>query len=417
LEEARTVLYISYDGMTDPLGQSQVLPYLTGLAARGHEITLLSAEKKARFAADSATVQRLCDAAGIDWQPIRYHKRPPLLSSVADTALIERRALQLHRERCFDIIHCRSYLPAIVGHRLKRKVGTRFLFDMRGFWADERVDGGLWKLDNRLFAAVYRYFKRRESEWLRSADHVVTLTQEGQRILLARPDRDKDGPPISVIPCCVDFDSFPAVDRARRDAARLALGIVADARVAAYLGSVGTWYMLDEMFDFFKVQLERRPEAIFLFLTRDEPGPIIAAAAARGIGEKSLRIRGANRQEVPQLLAAADYGLFFIKPVFSKKASSPTKMGELLALELPMVTNGGVGDVETILGETGAGAVVEAFTAEAYGHALDALDQSHFDMGKWRARARHWFDLAQGLNRFDAIYLSLAKRTRPSTGR
>ena len=29
------VLYISYDGMTDALGQSQVLPYLCGLAQRG----------------------------------------------------------------------------------------------------------------------------------------------------------------------------------------------------------------------------------------------------------------------------------------------------------------------------------------------------------------------------------------------
>ena len=42
-------------------------------------------------------------------------------------------------------------------------------------------------------------------------------------------------------------------------------------------------------------------------------------------------------------------------PVFSKKASSPTKMGEFLALELPIVTNGGVGDVSRIMYETAAG--------------------------------------------------------------
>ena len=45
-------LYISYDGMTDPLGRSQVLPYLQGLSERGHEITLLSCEKPARMAAE-----------------------------------------------------------------------------------------------------------------------------------------------------------------------------------------------------------------------------------------------------------------------------------------------------------------------------------------------------------------------------
>ena len=42
------VLFISYDGMTDPLGGSQVIPYLRGLAAHGHSITIVSAEKPER---------------------------------------------------------------------------------------------------------------------------------------------------------------------------------------------------------------------------------------------------------------------------------------------------------------------------------------------------------------------------------
>ena len=43
------VLYISYDGMTDPLGQSQVLPYLCGLSKSGYQFTILSFEKKQRL--------------------------------------------------------------------------------------------------------------------------------------------------------------------------------------------------------------------------------------------------------------------------------------------------------------------------------------------------------------------------------
>lgn len=38
------VLYISYDGMTDPLGQSQVLPYLTGLSKSGYRFKLVPFE-------------------------------------------------------------------------------------------------------------------------------------------------------------------------------------------------------------------------------------------------------------------------------------------------------------------------------------------------------------------------------------
>lgn len=32
----KQALYLSYDGMTDPLGQSQVLPYIIGLQKKRH---------------------------------------------------------------------------------------------------------------------------------------------------------------------------------------------------------------------------------------------------------------------------------------------------------------------------------------------------------------------------------------------
>ena len=83
-------------------------------------------------------------------------------------------------------------------------------------------------------------------------------------------------------------------------------------------------------------------------------------------------------------------------------------MGELLALELPMITNGGVGDVAEIMAETGAGVVVEHFDANAYRHALDDLAGLKSDMEKWRSAARHWFDLETGIERYDTIYRELA---------
>lgn len=41
------ILYLTYDGLSDPLGQSQVIPYIVGLSKRGHKIVVLSSEKKA----------------------------------------------------------------------------------------------------------------------------------------------------------------------------------------------------------------------------------------------------------------------------------------------------------------------------------------------------------------------------------
>lgn len=405
------VLYLSYDGMCDPLGGSQVLPYLVALAKLGHSIDLISFEKTERSAKERSAVQRVCDEAGIRWHPLRYHKRPPVISAMYDVREMRRLAESLNRDRHFDVVHCRSYLPALVGLRLKRRYGVRFLFDMRGFWADERVDGAIWNLSNPLLRAVFRYFKKREKDFLREADHVVSLTEAGKAVLLDRRDNDDGGPPITIIPCCADFDAFPPVTKAARKSARLRLGIPAKGTVAAYLGSFGSWYMIDEMLDFFRIQLERDPTARFLVVSREPRDDIEAAAVSRGVAPSALIVRPAARDEVPILLAAADYGLFFIKPVFSKKASSPTKMGEFLALELPMITNGDVGDVSRIMQESGAGVVVKGFSPDAYREALDQFEALDPDMPRWRSAARSWFDLGMGVRRYDAIYHSLISGT------
>lgn len=406
------ILFVSYDGMTDPLGRSQVLPYLIGLSAMGHEITLLSCEKPARLARDAAVIERICRDAGIGWRPIVYRSRPPVLGSMSNVANLKRTARRLHAEHNFDMVHGRSYIGAIVALDLKCKFGVSFLFDMRGFWADERVDGNVWNLSNPVFRAVYGYYKRLEAQFLAQADHIISLTEAGKRIVAARPETRA---PITVIPCCVDFDHFALVTEAARAAARTELDIALERKVVAYLGSLGTWYMLDEMLDFFAVYRGHEPSALLFFITQDDPQPIVDAAAARGITNDALLIRPASREQVPRFLEAADYGLFFIKPVFSKKASSPTKMGELLAMGLPVVTNTGVGDVDEILHDVEGGAVTARFDVPAYEAAIAKLRELKALPADIRRNALGWFDVKTGIARYHAIYEALIALKRDTS--
>ena len=402
------VLYITYDGLTDPLGGSQVLPYLTGLAAQGHRITILSCEKPERMSKYGSSIRQLCDRAHIAWHPLKYHKKPPILSSALDALALQRAAIKLHRRVRFDVVHCRSYIPARSGMALKRRFGVRFLFDLRGFWPDEKVEGGNWDLANPLYGAVYRYFKRLETRLLIAADHIVSLTEAGKRQLMARPELAEQGRPITVIPCCVDFDDIPLTAESSRRAARDQLAIEADDAVLAYLGSLGSWYMLDEMLEFFKTYASRRGNARFLFITLDDPESIRRAAADHGVDPRQLVVRAASRDEVRELIAVADLGIFFIKPVFSKIASSPTKMGEMLAAGLPIIANAGVGDVEQMIDEMDCGVAVREFTPEHYEAALDQLEQLAGSSETRRVRAKELFDVQLGIERYDRIYRELA---------
>lgn len=401
-------LYITYDGLTDPLGRSQVLPYLAGLSRLGHQITILSCEKLARLQSDGEKISRICAEAGLDWHPLRYHAKPPIITSLYDTRALSRESEQLHRREPFDIVHCRSYIPAIAGRRLQRRCGVRFLFDMRGFWPEEKVEGGNWPQSNPAFRAVYRYFKNKEADFLAYADHVICLTHEAEREMVSRPDGLIGSERITVIPCCVDFLHFsqPATDA--RAAARRELGLPEGAKVLVYLGSLGGNYMLGELLDFFLAFREAHPGALFLFVTQNEAEPIRAAGAQKGIGGEELVVRPASREEVPIFVSAGDVGIAFKQPVFSSKGCSPTKLGEMLALGLPVVANDGVGDVGEVLSDTGVGVIVEDFNSGSYRRAAAALQKVDASPAEIRRRALPWFDVEIGIGRYDEVYRSLA---------
>jgi glycosyltransferase involved in cell wall biosynthesis len=400
-------LYISYDGLTDALGRSQVLPYVTGLRRRGHRFTILSCEKPDRFASEGAKVRAICEAEGIAWRPLPYHQRPPVLSGVYDRIMLSREAARLHRETLFDIVHCRSYIPAAAGMALKRRFGVRFLFDMRGLWPEEKVEAGSWPQSKPLFRAIYNYFKRLEAKLFASSDHVVTLTRASLPNLQARPTLRDGGAGLSVIPCCADFEHFPLPTAAIRAEARRTLGIHAEAKVLAFLGSPGPWYLLDEMLDFFAVYQAKVPEALMLFVSHHPRELVVQAAARRGIPADRIVVRGATREEVPQFMSAADAGLFFIPPVPSKVATSPTKMAEMMALGLPVVANARIGDVEEILRDTGCGVTVRSFDQSGYEAAVEELGRISRSPAEVREAAIALFDLAEGVDRYDGIYRRL----------
>jgi glycosyltransferase involved in cell wall biosynthesis len=107
------------------------------------------------------------------------------------------------------------------------------------------------------------------------------------------------------------------------------------------------------------------------------------------------------------LASISNFSLFFIKPAYSKKASSPTKQGELMGLGVPIVCNNGVGDTSEIVKKYKAGVVVEAFDEKAYNRAIEEIEALDFDREKLRSGARDYFDLALGVKRYLGVYQKL----------
>src|SRR5829696_3081750 len=96
------VLYISYDGLTDPLGQSQILPYLTGLSKEGYEFTILSFEKKEKLKSEGDQIKKLTEEANIRWIPLLFTHKPPILAKMYDRYRMWHTALSLQRKHRFQ---------------------------------------------------------------------------------------------------------------------------------------------------------------------------------------------------------------------------------------------------------------------------------------------------------------------------
>lgn len=399
----KQVLYLSYDGMTDPLGQSQVLPYLIGLSKKGYVFTLISFEKLDRFEKDKATIQKICDDSNIDWKPQFYTKKPPVLSTLKDIWKMNQLAKKTQASKPIEIIHCRSYISALIGLGFKRKHGVKFLFDMRGFWADERVEGKIWNLKNPLFKWVYSYFKKKEKQFFSESDGIVSLTHAGKKIILDWNLPHVSSEKIVVIPCCVDLNLFNVESIKHQKKQELLQKLNLENKfIVGYVGSIGTWYMLPEMLQTFKKIKEQHTNSVFLFVTKDNSEQIISEAQKIGVLADSLCFTACIHSEVPTYISLFDLSIFYIRPSFSKQASSPTKQGELMAMGVPIICNSGVGDTTEIIQKYHSGIV------DWNSESLDQLE-TVFNKEETIAGAKDFFDLTLGTEKYAEKYVQLFK--------
>jgi glycosyltransferase involved in cell wall biosynthesis len=373
-------LFITYTGLLEPLGVSQVLPYVRGLAWRGYRMAILSFEKEVHGSDRFARTRRLLDQEGIAWHALRYHKRPPVLSTVLDVAsgvMAGRRA-----SRSVRFVHARGHVAALIAFSLWKLSGVPFLFDHRGRMADEYADAGIWPAGGLL----YRLTERWEQRFIRHAARTVVLTERLRAALGPYADRSV------VIPCAVDLSAF----RPRERGVPVNFDLV-------YAGSWSGLYLGQDILRFFEVYRKLRPDARLLVLV---PRPTDLRAAPRGV-----ELRVAAPEEVPALLRSAGAGLSLRRPGRAQVAASPVKISEYLASGLPVVTSPGVGDLDKLVPQRRVGIVLPGFSEDDMrraGEDLIALQEEGLEVGRrCRVLAEERYGLDAAIETYDQVYRAI----------
>ena len=397
--------------MTDPLGQSQVIPYLSGLSKRGYKITLISCEKKDRLEKMGSVIREQLNNAGIEWHYYNFSTRPPLISKFRDINRLRKKAVQLHKEKNFSIVHCRSYMASLAGMYLKRKLGIRFIFDMRGFWADERIDGAVWSLKNPVYKWLYSYFKRFEKKSILAADAVICLTRNGIREMLTWKYIDeKVAAKIHHITTCCDIhsfdDTFAAREKRSFDPAKIQF---------VYIGSIGPWHSFDKLTLFIKAVYDNIPGSYFKLIVSSGQEAMEQFISENNMHKERFVVKYVPHKQIAAEIADTDIAFFFIPHQYSKIASSPTKMGEMLSAGLPVITGSQIGDVDELIKNNKIGYILEEFTAAAITAGVQTVinqcvTEKNNLMVRCRETAEDYFSLEKGIQKYADIYATLVQK-------
>lgn len=401
-------LFITYDGLLDALGGSQILPYIKGIAVKQGGMVVLSFEKSGRLEQGQSSMYLELQKFAIQWKPLRFTSGIGVLGKLWDMCRMYYWCAWLSFKHNVNVVHARGHPTAQIGLFIKRLLGAKLIFDCRGLWVDERVDKGGWDLSKPFHRMQFNYFKRVERKLFTHADQVVVLTEKVVNEVVrlgASPPRK-----ITVIPCCADFNHFPLATTDLKSKARSNAGIPLGARVLGYLGSVGRMYMLDRFFYMFALAAKEHLDIHACLITPD-------VEVLRQIMLKSLpsslhdrvHIKTASRDEVPNLLPAIDVLVNFVQPSYARISMSPTKLAECFAAGIPIICNEGVGDVEKIVNKLGAGYVVTSVSDEGLADLILELDEI-FSMGGQRLRdaAQPLLGLELAQNRYQYVYSQLS---------
>jgi glycosyltransferase involved in cell wall biosynthesis len=388
------ITQVSLDGLSTPLGQSQVLTVSERLQAMGWECTILSLEPEP---ANEDTFDRLyarMALSGVCWEhrPYRRGRIGAVKNVVSMTAM-----LRVVWERT-DLFHCRSYFGAFFPATSDIFRNVPYVFDTRGYWVDEKIEAGRWFQDTASRAIA----RRVERELYDRASGVVSLTElAAEDVRNGRFGRWHPEQRSICIPTCVDYTKFRIERGAAPD------DFLNDGPIVGYVGSLNPSYEYRKSLELAALILNRVPRAKFLGLT-SQVSEIGSLADELAIPAGRRLITSVAHDEIHLWLPWIDFGLtLLVDPIQAKRASMPTKLAEFFATGIAPISHGGNSEVTDWVSRAGSGMVLEDLSNDSLERAADFMSSGVPEadvLMRARLATEDHFSLDSGAKRYDGLF-------------
>jgi len=269
----------------------------------------------------------------------------------------------------------------------------KLIFDIRGFWIDEKVD----RYGLRINSIKYKFFKFFENLLLKKSDYIICLTNESMNIII---EKNKIySKKIIVIPTCVDTELFKPNYKIKES----------KITYLTYLGSTKGAYDLKKVVFEFKKLLEINNHFFLTIISRDNHLEIINIFQSYNIAESYFKIISLKREKLISELIKNDIGIFYLNKNYSIKASFPTKIAEYLSLGIPIICNNFNEDINLIMNKYNIGKIYN-FESTNNNNLYQIIQKIKNDKNIKRNcidLANNEFSLKNGLQKYKKVYNNL----------
>lgn len=305
----KKILYITYDGINDPLGQSQVLGYLKNLS-KNFEILIISFEKIKNF-----NNKKYLKNTTIKNIQLPYFNN--LFLKICIFILLNL-IIFFNFFRGYRIVHFRGFIASAVSLISIYILKFKYIYDFRSFTVDE-----YWEMKKIKSTIIYNLLCALDRFLIKNSSQLVVLTQSAKKTILSN-FKIKN---ISVIPTSV------------KSVKNTNIYLKNNLKNIVYLGGVTDPYLFKESLLFFDYVLQIYPDSKLNILTKEKD---YVLKQLQRYNKNNYSVRSLAHHDVLNFMKKMDLSIFFIKKTKSRYHCCPTKLGEFLSVGLPVVTNRGI---------------------------------------------------------------------------
>lgn len=246
-------------------------------------------------------------------------------------------------------VYARSLAGADTARTLAKRFGGIAVYDVRGVTAEEVALRRGSRLNVQYWLAEL---------WLRrtvlKADRVSCVSHRLSDWIEAKYNRKPD----TVIPCCVDSETF-FYDPEQRGRTREELGFEDHHIVLCYSGGLTfKWQRAEEIFQLVGEILKQDEIFRFLVLTRENEY-CEKLIRQNCIDAHRVSHLSSPQSKIARYLSCADCGIVYRDDIIVNNVASPIKIAEYLACGLPVLMTKGIGDYSEMLPSHGLAYIVD----------------------------------------------------------